>query len=216
MIRSIPSLHAVLHCFVVFSLCAALARQASAEQASAEQASAEQASAEQASAEQTTRPPDIVVYLADDLSATDLRLYGGTNIETPAIDQLAADGMTFNRAFVASPSCAPSRAALLTGLMPAKNGAEENHTFPHPETLRLPKVLNQLGYQTAAFGKVAHSRSARNYGFETIELKSNIPAVRESVKKFLQNRKDDRPLALFVGVSDPHVPWPSESTPESR
>ena len=57
-------------------------------------------------------PPDIVVYLADDLSAADLTLYGGTNIKTPAIDELAAEGLTFNRAFVASPSCAPCRAQM--------------------------------------------------------------------------------------------------------
>ena len=55
--------------------------------------------------------PDIVVYLADDLSAGDLPIYGGTDIQTPAINQLASEGLTFTRAFVASPSCAPSRAA---------------------------------------------------------------------------------------------------------
>lgn len=158
------------------------------------------------------RLPDIVVYLADDLSANDLALYGGTNIETPAIDALAAQGMTFDRAFVASPACAPSRAALLTGLMPARNGAEENHTYPRDGILRLPKLLNQLGYETAAFGKVAHNKSAKEYGFLTIDLQKEIPQVREAVRSFLDERSDPRPLALFVGVSDPHVPWPSEST----
>ncbi|MCS7471313.1 sulfatase [Stieleria sp. ICT_E10.1] len=163
------------------------------------------------------RLPDIVVYLADDLSALDLPIYGGTNIQTPAIDALAADGMTFDRAFVASPACAPSRAALLTGLMPARNGAEENHTYPREGTVRLPRLLGQLGYQTAAFGKVAHSKSAKDYGFDTIELQKDIPQLRKTVETFLVNRDDPRPLALFVGVSNPHVPWPSESTvdPES-
>ncbi|QDT09763.1 sulfatase [Planctomycetes bacterium K23_9] len=158
------------------------------------------------------RLPDIVVYLADDLSASDLSLYGGNNIETPAIDRLAADGMTFNRSFVASPSCAVSRAALLTGLMPARNGAEENHTYPHEDVLRLPKIFNELGYQTAAFGKVAHQRSAPAYHFDTYDLKKEISELRVSVEEFLENRTDKRPLALFVGVSDPHVPWPNEST----
>ena len=163
------------------------------------------------------RLPDIVVYLADDLSARDLSLYGGTNIQTPAIDQLAAEGMTFNRAFVASPSCAVSRAALLTGLMPARNGAEENHSYPRKEILKLPQVLNKLGYQTAAFGKVAHGKSAPDYHFEVHDRKQHIPELRQTVKAFLENRTDTRPLALFVGVSDPHVPWPSEATvdPES-
>lgn len=158
------------------------------------------------------RMPDIVVYLADDLSALDLSLYGGTNIQTPAIDRLAADGMTFNRAFVASPSCAASRAALLTGLMPARNGAEENHSYPREGVLRLPKVLSELGYQTAAFGKVAHLRSAAGYHFEVIEPKQDIPALRRTVTEFLESRTDERPLALFVGCSNPHVPWPTEST----
>ena len=162
------------------------------------------------------RRPDIVVYLADDLSAADLPIYGGTNLRTPAISQLAAEGLTFTRAFVASPSCAPSRAALLTGLMPARNGAEENHSFPRENILRLPRILNQLGYQTAAFGKVAHQRSAIRYGFETIDLSKNIPEIRKHVRGFLEQRHDERPLALFVGVSDPHVPWPSESTVDAK
>ncbi|MFK7818198.1 MAG: sulfatase-like hydrolase/transferase [Planctomycetaceae bacterium] len=156
--------------------------------------------------------PDIVVYLADDLSTADLAVYGGSDIATPAISQLAKDGLTFNRAFVASPSCAPSRAAFLTGLMPARNGAEENHSYPRDNVLRLPQVLNKLGYQTAAFGKVAHLKSAPSYRFEIHDRKSNIPDVRQSVKTFLESRTDTRPLALFVGVSDPHVPWPAEST----
>lgn len=158
------------------------------------------------------RLPDIVVYLADDLSAADLPIYGGTNINTPAIDALAADGMTFNRAFVASPACAPSRAALLTGLMPARNGAEENHTYPHNGTIRLPQILNQLGYQTAAFGKVAHGKSATDYHFDVVDFGKDIPQVRTAVKRFLESRSDPRPLALFVGVSNPHVPWPADST----
>ncbi|MCA9086835.1 MAG: sulfatase, partial [Planctomycetaceae bacterium] len=169
-----------------------------------------------AMADDRTDRPDIVVYLADDLSAADLPVYGGTNISTPAIDALAAEGMTFDCAFVASPSCAPSRAALLTGLMPARNGAEENHTYPRDGILRLPRILNELGYQTAAFGKVAHSRSAADYGFETIDLKSDIPDLRKSVTAFLESRQDDRPLALFVGTSNPHVPWPPESTVDAQ
>ena len=156
--------------------------------------------------------PDIVVYLADDLSASDLSVYGGMSISTPSISKLADAGLTFNRAFVASPSCAPSRAALLTGLMPARNGAEENHTYPGDGILRLPQLLNELGYQTAAFGKVAHGRSAPDYHFDTHDSKKNIPQLRETVREFLATRTDKRPLALFVGVSDPHVPWPKESS----
>ena len=54
------------------------------------------------------------------------------------MERLAARGLKFTQAFVASPSCAPSRAALLTGLMPARNGAEPNHTRPRAEIKKLP------------------------------------------------------------------------------
>ena len=67
--------------------------------------------------------PDIVLFLADDLSVADCSPYGGKEIRTPHMERLAAAGMTFTQAFVASPSCAPSRAALLTGLVPMRNGA---------------------------------------------------------------------------------------------
>lgn len=76
------------------------------------------------SAGRTWGQPDIVVFLMDDLGIHASPLYGGPDARTPSIMRLAAAGMTFDRAYVASPSCAPSRASLLTGLYPAWNGAE--------------------------------------------------------------------------------------------
>jgi hypothetical protein len=51
-----------------------------------------------------------------------------------------------------------------------------------------------------------------DYDFDTYDLKKDIPELQVTVKELLENRTDKRPLALFVGVSDPHVRWPSEST----
>ena len=62
--------------------------------------------------------PHLVVLLADDHSAADMSVYGAKDIPTPHLDRMAAAGMVFERAFVNSPSCAPSRAALFTGLYP--------------------------------------------------------------------------------------------------
>jgi len=67
-------------------------------------------------------PPTLVVFLSDDHGQLDATPYGATDVRTPNMQRLAEAGMTFTRAFVASPACAPSRAALLTGLMPARNG----------------------------------------------------------------------------------------------
>jgi len=106
--------------------------------------------------DRTTDQPNVVIYLSDDHSQFDCDLYGADDIPTPNFKKLAADGMMFTHAFVASPSCAPSRAAMLTGLMPARNGAEANHTYPKDGTHYLLDDLKKAGYEVAAFGKVAH------------------------------------------------------------
>ena len=77
--------------------------------------------------------PNIVVFLADDLGWADCSLYGGKDMPTPNMARLAQCGMTLTHAFVASPSCAPSRAALLTSLDPMRNGAMLNHARPRAD-----------------------------------------------------------------------------------
>ncbi len=159
-------------------------------------------------ATQAAERPHIVVYLSDDHSQFDSSLYGDASIPTPSFEQLAADGMTFTHAFVASPSCAPSRAAMLTGMMPARNGAEGNHTYPPQGTHSLVSDLQALGYEVAAFGKVAHGPSAKQYGFDHIDRGTEYAQLRANVASFLEERESDRPLCLFAGISNPHVPWP--------
>jgi uncharacterized sulfatase len=154
-------------------------------------------------------PPDLVVVIADDLGVLDTAVYGAKDVSTPNLARLAGRGLTFRHAFVASPSCAPSRAALLTGLMPARNGAEANHSRPRPEIKKLPAYLQELGYEVASFGKVAHYNHGPQYGFDHVAGEGfhnheGIPAAVE----YLKNRKRDKPLCLFVGTNWPHVPWP--------
>src|SRR5262245_5242310 len=71
--------------------------------------------------------PNIVVFLCDDHGLLDSTPYGATDARTPNMQRLANEGLTFTHAYVASPSCGPSRGAMLTGLMSARNGAEANH-----------------------------------------------------------------------------------------
>src|SRR5690242_6223722 len=70
--------------------------------------------------------PNIVFFIADDLSVKDSSAYGATNIPGPNMAALAREGMTFDRAYATSPSCAPSRAALLTGCYNIRNGVMWN------------------------------------------------------------------------------------------
>ncbi|QDT56142.1 Choline-sulfatase [Caulifigura coniformis] len=158
--------------------------------------------------------PDIVLFIADDLSQRDISPYGAKAFRTPNLQALADAGLTFENAYVASPSCAPSRAALLTGLMPARNGSEANHSRPKAEIRKWPAYFQELGYEVVAYGKVSHYRHTIDYGFDSFahdKFHEDI-AIPEAVK-FLRNRgKGSKPLCLLVGTNWPHVPWPD--TPE--
>lgn len=101
----------------------------------------------------SAQPPHLVVLLADDHSAADMGAHGAKEIPTPHLDRMAAAGMVFERAFVNSPSCAPSRAAIFTWLYLAKNSAEPNHAKIHANLKRLPAYLKEMGYETVGFGK---------------------------------------------------------------
>src|SRR5687768_6166228 len=102
------------------------------------------------------RGPDVVIFLTDDHSRLDCSAYGAKDLRTPHMQALADAGVTFENAFVASPSCAPSRAAMLTGLMPARNGAQRNHSKPRAGVKKWPEYFREAGYEVVAFGKVSH------------------------------------------------------------
>ena len=153
--------------------------------------------------------PNLVVFLTDDLGGKDTSVYGSSDVRTPNIERLAAMGMTFDNAFIASPACAPSRAALLTGLMPARNGAEANHTYPHPGTAYLTESLHGLGYEIAAFGKVAHGNAKPEYGFDFYSRPR--VGLANNVAEYFKERSSDSPLCLLVGDRRPHVPWTEDN-----
>ena len=70
----------------------------------------------------TARPPNFIIILADDLGWGDLSCQGSATISTPRLDRLAREGARFTDAYSAAPFCSPSRAALLTGRLPARAG----------------------------------------------------------------------------------------------
>ena len=152
--------------------------------------------------------PTIVVFISDDHGMLDSTPYGSTDARTPNMQRVANAGVTFTHAFIASPSCAPSRSAMLTGLMPARNGAEANHTYKRDGITSLPEVLRKLGYETAAFGKVAHGKDdVARHGFDHFDLDHHASVVEE----YLNHRDKSKPLCLFVGTHSPHVPWPANN-----
>ncbi len=159
-------------------------------------------------AAESTRP-NVVLILSDDHTAADSTVYGSAEVRTPQMARLAAAGMTFDAAFVASPSCAPSRAALLTGMYPQHNGAEANHAAPYADLKKWPAYFQELGYEVVAFGKVGHYQQTKNYGFDLSEHNGYHEDV--AIPKacdWLRQRTSQQPLCLCVGTNWPHVPWP--------
>lgn len=81
-----------------------------------------------------TRPPNIILILADDLGMNDISTFGGGmadgTLKTPSIDALAAGGVSFTQAYTGNATCAPSRAMLLTGRYPTRHGFEFTPTPP--------------------------------------------------------------------------------------
>ena len=95
--------------------------------------------------------------------------------------------------------------------MPSRNGAEANHAKARADVLKLPTLFKDLGYEVAAFGKVAHYNHTRDYGIEQTSFEGyhdhrGIPAAVE----FLKARHPSKPLCLFVGTNWPHRPWPEK------
>lgn len=107
-------------------------------------------------------PPSIIIIFADDMGYADLSCYGHPSIQTPNLDQMAAEGMRFTQFYSAACVCTPSRAALLTGRLPIRNGMcsdKRRVLFPDssggllPEEITIADALQDVGYATACVGK---------------------------------------------------------------
>jgi len=82
-------------------------------------------------------PPNIVIFLADDLGYGDIGCYGHPTISTPNIDQMAAQGLKLTQFYSAAPICSSSRSSLLTGRLPIRNGVYTQSPWPEDTTSRV-------------------------------------------------------------------------------
>ncbi len=109
---------------------------------------------------------NVLLVMADQLTPSVLLAYGNAVAQTPNLDSLASEGVVFERAYCTSPLCAPSRASLLSGLLPSRlgtydNGAEFPASFP-----TLAHYLRAAGYFTCLAGKMHFVGPDQLHGFE--------------------------------------------------
>jgi N-sulfoglucosamine sulfohydrolase len=162
--------------------------------------------------------PNIVLIIADDLSAEDCGPYGNKAVQTPNIDRLAREGMRFNRAFVTTSSCSPSRSSLITGKYPHNTGAEQLHLPLPGHHTTFVQLLKQAGYYTAAAGKWHLGAEAKKHfdrvtepgeaGFQLPVIgKRMVAADKSGCEQWvptLENRPRERPFFLWLAALDPH------------
>lgn len=166
--------------------------------------------------------PNVVIVINDDESWFEASAYGRSDVQTPAFDQLARSGVLIRHGYTSAPSCAPSRAALLTGrnFWELEQGAYIQAWVPS-KFARLPDLLAAAGYFTGYTGKgwgpgvvdphggpeniAGRAFNGRMHkevapGLSRIDYVANFAA-------FFRQKPRNAPFYFWVGVLEPHEPW---------
>lgn len=154
---------------------------------------------------QTAEKPNIVFFIADDISQEDFGCYGHPSIKTPNIDALAAQGMRFDNAYFTTSSCSPSRCSIITGRYPHNTGAPELHTTLPDGQIRFSELLKKAGYYTVLSGK-NHMFRSKDRAFDKI-TDGGGPGKEEDWVTLVQERPKDKPSFFWFASSDAHRGW---------
>ena len=185
-----------------------------------------------------TRPPNIVLIMADDMGYECVGANGGTSYETPHLDRLAKEGARFTQCY-SQPICTPSRVQLMTGIYNKRNYIRFGILDPAATTFA--HVLKQAGYATCVAGKwqlLGGVNGPQRFGFDTHSLwqltvrESRYPnpaleidgetvryrkgeygpdLVTDHIVQFIETNRN-RPFLVYYPMILPH--WPFEPTPD--
>jgi arylsulfatase A-like enzyme/Flp pilus assembly protein TadD len=169
------------------------------------------------------RQAPVILISIDTLRSDHLPAYGYKDVETPALDALARDGVLFERAYSHTPLTLPSHVSMLTGRLPTEHGVRDNVGYQY-DAGRFPdlaKVLREAGYATGAAvsAYVLRPETGLNAGFDLYD--AGIP-VRFNDSLGLSQRPGgqtadaalawartvkDKPFFLFLHLYEPHTPY---------
>jgi len=160
-------------------------------------------------------PPNVIFFIADDVSWNDFGCYGNEGARTPHIDRLAKGGLRFTNAILTASSCSPSRASIVTGRYPHNNGKAAELHLPIADPLPwLPEVLREKGYYTALSGK--HHMKRENPR-ETPPF-DHVDDGREEGNRgghanwvsLTKSRPKDKPFFFWFAATDAHRAWDAD------
>ncbi len=171
--------------------------------------------------------PNILFLVSDDHSYPYLGCYGNQDLNTPNLDNLAAEGMLFNHAYTTASQCVPSRASIATG----RNVVDiQMLRFSAPldkNIITFPELLRQEGYYTGIGGRGHHLDGSGRKAQETIDVFEEFEMqtmpnrfdflkgarddrVLDMIKEFLDEVPKGKPFFMWANYSDPHRPFTAQ------
>lgn len=154
--------------------------------------------------------PNIVFAIADDWGWPHAGAYGDRGVKTPTFDRLAREGVLVENAYISSPSCTPSRGAIITGQQFWRLGPAGNLWSVWPSRFpEFPKLLGAQGYFVGSY------RKGWGPGSHPGTAISPAGRIYESVAAFFEARPKGMPFCFWFGASDPHRPYTKGSGVES-
>ncbi len=172
--------------------------------------------------EQPRRRPNILLAISDDQSGMHAGAHGDQAVRTPAFDRVAKEGVRFDFAYCAAPSCAPSRSAILTGqeIWRLEEGGVLIGFLPNKFPV-FPMLLEQSGYQIGSTGKTwgpgelkaggwKSSPTGKAYNRHQIDPHRHGLSVTDyaaNFADFFQQRDKQRPFFFWYGSTEPHQPY---------
>jgi len=161
-----------------------------------------------------TGRPHILLVMADQLAASALPSYGNEIARAPNLDRLGEDGVVFERALCASPLCVPSRASLMTGLLPSRTGAVDNAGVLPAPVPTFAHHLRAAGYRTVLAGKMHFIGPDQLHGFEERPVPDVYPAGLDWIPDW--RLEDDERLGWYHDLNSVRRAGPVRETLQLR